>query len=187
MIRKSEICNEFIPGVVVDRDLLFLSSVVVLSVQVLLEYIRVFRIGPAASYLDECFKIFVDEKDSGRLVLTNIYLLVGAAFPMWISSDLNRINRLILLSGVISIGIGDSAASIVGSTFGRIRFPGSPKTLEGTLASILFQVIFIYFLSDLSWSVFASVAFVSFVEAFTTQVDNVVLPLVLYSLLTIVL
>jgi dolichol kinase len=57
--------------------------------------------------------------------------------------DLNGSDPLILLSGVLAIGIGDSAASVIGSKFGRIRFPfpSSPKTLEGTLASALSQIL----------------------------------------------
>ena len=102
-------------------------------------------------------------------------------------SDLKETNQLILLSGVLSIGIGDSAASIVGSKFGRIRFPGTSKTLEGTLASILAQIIFVCFVTNLNFFVVLSILFVAFVEALTTQVDNVVLPIILYSLLTLLL
>jgi len=102
-------------------------------------------------------------------------------------SDLKETNQLVLLSGVLSIWIGDSAASIVGSKFGRIRFPGTSKTLEGTLASILAQIIFVCFVTNLNFFVVLSISFVAFVEALTTQVDNVVLPIILYSLLTLLL
>jgi len=102
-------------------------------------------------------------------------------------SDLKETNQLVLLSGVLSIWIGDSAASIVGSKFGRIRFPGTSKKLEGTLASILAQIIFVCFVTNLNFFVVLSILFVAFVEALTTQVDNVILPIILYSLLTLVL
>ena len=87
------------------------------------------------------------------------------------------------MSGVISIGIGDSAASIVGSKFGRFKFPGSPKTFEGTLASVLSQIIFVRFFSNLSLTVVSGIAIVAVVEALTSQVDNVVLPLLLFTFL----
>jgi len=178
---------ELVPGVYIDCQLLFLSSVVILALQVLLEYIRAFQIGHLAAYLNQAFEIYLDEKDSGKLILTNIYLLVGASLPLWLAPDLSQTNLLILMSGVISIGIGDSAASIVGSKYGRIKFPGSAKTLEGTLASILAQVIFIYISYYLSPGVLLSVCLVSFIEAFTNQVDNIVLPLIMYLSFTIVL
>jgi dolichol kinase len=38
------------------------------------------------------------------------------------------------------VGIGDSAASIVGSKHGKIKFPNSSKTAEGMAASIVAQV-----------------------------------------------
>ena len=176
-----------VPGVYIDCELLFLSSVVILAVQVLIEYIRAFQIGPVATHLDQAFAIFLDEKDSGKLILTNIYLLAGASLPLWLTPDLSQTNSLILLSGVISIGIGDSAASIVGSKYGRIKFPGSAKTLEGTLASILAQTVFIHFCYNLSLGLILSICLVSFMEALTNQVDNIVLPLVMYLSFSIVL
>jgi dolichol kinase len=158
-----------------------------LAVQVLLEYIRAFQIGPLAIYLDQAYEIFVDEKDCGKLILTNIYLLAGASLPLWLTPDLSQTNSLILLSGVISIGIGDSAASIVGSKYGQIKLPGCSKTLEGTLASILSQTVFIYFCQNLSLGIILSVSLASFAEALTNQVDNIVLPLIMYLSFCIVL
>ena len=60
------------------------------------------------------FQAFKDEKDQGDLVLTNIYLLAGVSLPLWLSADLSNDNPLTLLSGVLSIGIGDAFASIIG-------------------------------------------------------------------------
>ena len=178
-------CSQNFPGVLIDRQFLFLSTVVVLSLQLLLEYIRLNRIGFIADILEDSFKIFVDEKDSGKLILTNIYLLAGASLPLWLVQDLDRADPVLLLTGVISIGIGDSAASIVGSKFGRFKFPATDKTLEGTLASIVCQIIFVRALSSLNFWLLFSVTVVSVAEAFTTQVDNIVLPLLLYTLLTV--
>ena len=119
--------------------------------------------------------------------MTNLYLLAGVSLPIWLTPDLDHTNKLILLSGVLSIGVGDSAASIVGSKFGKIKFPDSQKTLEGTLASIVAQLLFVCFVSNLSLGIVISICFVSFVEALTTQVDNVVLPLLLFSMFNYVL
>lgn len=88
-------------------------------------------------------------------------------------------------SGVISVGIGDSAASIIGSKFGKMHWPGSPKTLEGTLAFILSQVIVASILDALSLGVVIAVVIVGLVEARTDQVDNLVLPILMFSIITL--
>lgn len=41
------------------------------------------------------------------------------------------------LSGILSLGFGDAAASLVGKRFGRCHWPGTKKTVEGTLAFII--------------------------------------------------
>jgi dolichol kinase len=51
--------------------------------------------------------------------------------------------RLAQLSGIISVGVGDSAASIIGSKIGIRKWPGTKRTLEGSLASLFAQFSFI--------------------------------------------
>lgn len=46
-------------------------------------------------------------------------------------------NVLASLSGILSLGFGDAAASLVGKRFGRYHWPGTKKTVEGTLAFII--------------------------------------------------
>lgn len=43
-------------------------------------------------------------------------------------------------SGVLSIAVGDSMAALVGRAWGRSRWPGTHRTLLGSLASFLSQV-----------------------------------------------
>jgi len=61
-------------------------------------------------------------RDNGKLILTPIYLIFGFSFPIWL--DLFRFGRVTLASysGIISLGIGDTAASIIGKKFGKIKF-----------------------------------------------------------------
>jgi dolichol kinase len=59
--------------------------------------------------------------------------------------------RLAQLSGIISVGIGDSMASIIGSNIGHYQWFGRKRTLEGSIAGLLAQFIFIsglWFLSE---------------------------------------
>jgi dolichol kinase len=51
--------------------------------------------------------------------------------------------RLAQLSGIISVGVGDSAASIVGSKIGTLKWPGSKRTLEGSIAGLIAQFLFV--------------------------------------------
>ncbi len=177
----------FTSGCLVDPHFLYLSSVVVLCLMLLLEHIRFRKLEPIASLLKEAFAMFQDEKDQGQLVLTNIYLLVGVSLPLWLMSDLSG-NPLPLLSGVLSLGVGDSFASIVGSRIGRIKLWGSDKTFEGLVASILSQLVFVailhYFqLTLVTPLTMIPIIVVSSVEAITSHVDNLVLPFLMLILM----
>jgi dolichol kinase len=178
-------------GVLIDVNFLYLSSIVGICVMILLEHIRSQNIEPVSSHLNNVFQVFQDQKDQGDLVLTNIYLLAGVSIPLWLSADLKQDNPLILLSGVLCTGIGDAVASIIGSKFGKYHILNTNKTIEGFLASIWAQTIFIKILELLNLIVISQkkieilfiIASVSIVEVMTTQVDNIALPFLMYSLM----
>jgi len=174
----------FTSGVMVNRSLLYLASIVGLSVMILLEHMRYAKIQPVANIISAAFKTFQDKNDRGDLILTNIYLLVGVSLPLWLTPDLEKADPLLLLSGVLSIGIGDSFASIFGSKFGRTIIPQTQKSVEGMMASILAQLVFVKALNmELNLVLVAGICAVSIVETLTTQVDNLVLPFVMYIVL----
>lgn len=119
----------FITGAKYDLNLLYFTSSAALIIFLLLENIRINRLPPIGHAIDQVFKQFIDEKDSGILTLTHIYLLVGFSLPIWIVPKLK--SDLIFASGLITIGIGDTMASFVGYLFGKHRWKNSMKTYEG--------------------------------------------------------
>uniref|UniRef100_T1J6W6 dolichol kinase n=1 Tax=Strigamia maritima TaxID=126957 RepID=T1J6W6_STRMM len=175
----------FIPGIIFDQDFLRISSALLFGIFVLLECLRFFDIPPISGIINNHFKFFLDEKDQGPLILSHIYLLVGSSIPIWLCSS-----GIHSFSGVISIGIGDAFASIGGKMFGKHRWPESSKTIEGTIISIVTQLISVKILEKTDiFPVFTTYAFTgiiistSLLEAFTTQIDNLVVPLVFFVLL----
>ena len=125
---------------------------------------------------------------------------------------------LIYFSGILSVGIGDSFASIFGIMYGKTKWPSSNKTIVGTIAGISSQILaiafmlyvgllkdphdsqniatsfnqegtsHIYFILQFThlsrfvyWlGIVLTIIVVSLVEAFTDQVDNIVLPVMTF-------
>ncbi|XP_051961443.1 dolichol kinase-like [Xyrauchen texanus] len=189
----------FAPGLALDRPLLHLAAVGCLSAFLFLEFVRYFRIRPLGPPLRRLLNLFLDERDSGPLILTHIYLLLGIALPLWLSPEpctpkggLGGAGGLVPYAGVLAVGVGDTVASVFGSTVGEIRWPGTKKTFEGTASSVFAQIIavVIFLIADssinlnasYSWVV-GSITMVAMLEAFTSQIDNLLLPMYLYILL----
>ncbi|XP_004613333.1 dolichol kinase [Sorex araneus] len=188
----------YIPGIIFDRPLLYVAATVCLAVFIFLEYVRYFRIKPLGHLLRGLLSLFLDERDSGPLILTHIYLLLGMSLPIWLiprpctQDHLPGVRALVPYAGVLAVGVGDTVASIFGSTMGEIRWPGTKKTFEGTMTSIFAQIISVVLILifdtgvDLNYSyawILGSISTVSLLEAYTTQIDNLLLPLYLLILL----
>jgi dolichol kinase len=145
---------------------------------------------------------FVDPtKDDthGGIILSHMCLIVGCAAPLWISeccrsdddgtsinSNSNR-NILLLLPqwGVLCLGVGDAMGAIVGKGFGRHQWGKNRRTVEGSLAMWVSMMAIIgtcWFFGaagrrDCWWALVAATTFATVLEAFTLQMDNLVLPL----------
>jgi hypothetical protein len=95
------------------------------------------------------------------------------------------------LSGMVIIGVGDTAASMVGKLLGRVPIhAGSRKTVEGTVAGIasslgawclLLWAVGMGVPGGISWAwwlqLLLATAGAGLMEAVTSQLDNVLLPL----------
>lgn len=119
----------YFPSLIYQCSFLFLASGIALAIFILMETIRIIKLPPFHSILDQSIRTFIDDKDAGLIALTPIYLLIGCSLPLWIHpcpcdlTDSAGFEILPLLAGVISVGFGDTAASIVGSKFGNIPWP----------------------------------------------------------------
>ncbi|KAI4457895.1 transmembrane protein 15-related [Holotrichia oblita] len=142
----------FLPGLLFECIFIYLASGVTLGIFIILELLRNLNIPPLGTSLQDGFMVFSDEKDIGNVALTPIYLLIGCAIPLWIHpipcdvTNSAMFNILPLVSGLLSVGIGDTMASYVGNLFGKHKWPGTNKTIEGTVGCILSQFLTVYLL-----------------------------------------
>ena len=104
------------------------------------------------------------------------------------------------MAGVLVLGIGDSMASLIGVWLGRNRWFGTSRTVEGTTAAVISMFLFtfvtvqaVHFINvlmfqgalniiDPSWIRFLlSTILTCLLEAFTSQIDNLFLPMFYYT------
>ncbi|KAJ1852886.1 dolichol kinase [Coemansia sp. RSA 2703] len=170
----------FAPGILYARQLLYLGFTVALACFVLAECLRALRIHPWSSVIDQFLRRFTDHRDTGAIVTSHFFLLFGCALPVWLGGS----SAVASLAGVLTLGIADTAASLVGTRLGRHRWPGSPKTIEGSTA-------FAFSLCAAAGIAYAAgaeekcgpiallvlCAVLAALEALTTQNDNLVVPL----------
>eukprot|EP00929_Paragymnodinium_shiwhaense_P112077 TRINITY_DN80339_c0_g1_i1.p1 TRINITY_DN80339_c0_g1~~TRINITY_DN80339_c0_g1_i1.p1 ORF type:complete len:502 (-),score=77.79 TRINITY_DN80339_c0_g1_i1:134-1639(-) len=191
----------FVPTILINIRFMTLAFAVALAIFMVIESLRVADVPALVAAMNPFMEAYVDDRDSGAAVLTHIYLLLGCALPVFFTYFVLRglysaNGLLIALSGVAVTGLGDAMASFCGVNFGRHRWYGTKKTVEGTAAMIvsvfLFQVVCLYVvgfhnLSGSSWArLVASDVMVALLEAKTEQIDNVFLPLYHVALLQMV-
>lgn len=122
----------FAPGLLYQCTLLYVSAGMLLAVFVLLEAARLVRVWPVHAALQSVVGTFMDEKDAGGwVVLTPVYLLCGCAMPLWLHpfgcelGDWAGSGQVMAMAaGVLSVGIGDAAASVCGSIWGMHKWEG---------------------------------------------------------------
>ncbi|CAN7010253.1 unnamed protein product [Brassica oleracea var. botrytis] len=184
----------FLPALVLQPKFLDLAFGAALAVFIALEIIRIWRIQPLGEPLHHFMNAFTDHRDSEFLIVSHFSLLLGCALPIWMSSGFND-RALSPFAGILSLGIGDTLASMVGHKYGVLRWSKTgKKTVEGTAAGItsMMAVCFMlvpvlasmgYILSQGWWSLLVAVTATGMLEAYTAQLDNAFIPLVFYALL----
>lgn len=205
----------FLPAIFFDPAFAALALALVLAIFLLLDLFRASQLPPLSKPLTYFLAPYVDGRDHrGPVIVSHIFLLIGCAIPLWLSlSDTARIGisdfkdwdvatrDMGMVSGIICVGMGDAAASLIGRRYGRRKWLWSGgKSLEGSLAFALAVVLGlslarIWLLmggwqgdNDDPWSITLGKAAIaatgaSFTEAVLTGGnDNVVVPIILWLL-----
>ena len=203
----------FLPTIFVDPTFISLAFILILAVFLLLDLFRASQLPPIARPLTQFLAPYVDGRDHrGPVVVSHIFLLIGCAIPLWLSlAGIERSRdsppddwevprrEMSMISGVVCVGMGDAAASLIGRRFGRRRWPWTGgKSLEGSLA-FAFAVILGLILARLwfslgkwdgqmddDWSTMTRKSLVAACGASLTEAvltggnDNVIVPIVLW-------
>ncbi|XP_047982196.1 LOW QUALITY PROTEIN: dolichol kinase EVAN-like [Salvia hispanica] len=184
----------FVPALIFQPKFLDLSFGAALAVFLLLEIIRIRKIWPLGHLVHQFMNAFTDHRDSDLLIVSHFSLLLGCAIPIWLSSGFTD-RPLAPFAGILSLGIGDTMASMVGHKYGVLRWSKTgKKTIEGTAAGItsVLAACFVLlpllaatgYIFTMHWfSLIVAVTTSGLLEAYTAQLDNAFIPLVFYSIL----
>lgn len=134
-----------LPATYIDPTYAALALSLILAVFLLLDLFRATQLPPLSKPIAYFLTPYVDGRDlRGPVVISHIFLLIGCAVPLWLSlgaatggdDGWEVLTRDVsMVSGVICVGMGDAAASLIGRRYGRRKWlwPGG-KSLEGSLA-----------------------------------------------------
>lgn len=171
----------------------------IVCVFVILEYLRiqVFPIEFASvSVYFEQFLVSHEVKNAKHtVIMAHFSLVVSCAYPIWsaalIGNSSNAMNcslellSILPLVGVVCVGVSDSAAAIIGSSYGKIKWPGQQKSYLGSASGFLSLFLSLYFISFFTYpslrisSLLLASLLTSLSEVFVSGTDNFCLPVVL--------
>ncbi|KAG5977692.1 hypothetical protein E4U55_006613 [Claviceps digitariae] len=139
----------FLPATYVDPTYAGLALSLILAIFLILDLLRASQLPPLSKPIASFLAPYVDGRDfRGPVVISHIFLLIGCAIPLWLAlSSLPRTGSdclagwevptrdVSMVSGVICVGLGDAAASLIGRRYGRRKWLwGGGKSLEGSVA-----------------------------------------------------
>jgi dolichol kinase len=138
-----------LPATFVDPTFCALALALILAIFLMLDLLRASQLPPLSKPIASFLAPYVDGRDfRGPVVISHIFLLIGCAIPLWLAlAALPRTGEgylsgwevptreVSMVSGVICVGLGDAAASLIGRRYGRRKWIwGGGKSLEGSLA-----------------------------------------------------
>ena len=152
------------------------GSFVALGVFFMLEEIRRSK---GSGFVEKITCAFADNKGE-EFVFSHMALLVGCVLPLWLSRVSENDN--LLFSGIITVGVGDAFAAILGVSLPKVqRMPGSSRSLEGLIAFICSTAICSYLLSlsreSAVYPPIVALLLTGLVETYTKSMDNLILPI----------
>ena len=205
----------FLPTIFVDPTFVSLALILILAVFLLLDLFRASQLPPLSKPLTYFLAPYVDGRDHrGPVIVSHIFLLIGCAIPLWLSLaaiertgdppwegwDVSR-REMSMISGVVCVGMGDAAASLIGRRYGRRRWCWSGgKSFEGSFAFAVAVVLGLSFArlwlllggwagdSGDSWATTLGKASLAATGASLTEAvltggnDNVIVPIILWLL-----
>lgn len=193
----------FLPTMNIDPDLSYLALSLAFTAFIFEEIVRVTVLPPFGVPIHKFLSGFTDHRDkTGHLVVSHLFLLIGVAGPVWLTrtgqiddgahhptTNLNLNGAVAMLSGVLTLGAGDAAASIVGKKYGRHKWPSLKKSMEGTMAFVLAMLLAGYVAKlfsngpDMDWKTFTvGVLMTGMMEAVSTENDNLIIPIYMWGL-----
>ena len=138
-----------LPTIFVDPAFVAVALSAGLAVFLLLDLFRASQLPPLSRPLTHFLAPYVDGRDHrGPVIVSHIFLLIGCSIPLWLSlASVGRSTEpawpgwevpsrdLSMISGVVCVGMGDAAASLIGRRYGRRRWCWSGgKSIEGSAA-----------------------------------------------------
>jgi dolichol kinase len=138
-----------LPTIFIDPAFISLALVLILAIFLILDLLRASQLPPLSRPIARFLTPYVDGRDlRGPVVVSHIFLLIGCAVPLWLSLAGMRFTGdapwrqwevqqrdVSMTAGVVCVGMGDAAASLIGRRFGRRKWPWTGgKSLEGSAA-----------------------------------------------------
>ncbi|CAF1042046.1 unnamed protein product [Didymodactylos carnosus] len=143
---------------------------------------RIKQIYLLGQLIQSAWSLYEDEKDlSSLFTVPHIFLIIGLSYSLWLADDGRYLAQL---SDIVTIGIGNSCASIFGSKIGKHKWPNTKRSFEGTLANLLSQFLFIIVLwtfdilpyTHLNLVVIsAGITLICLIETFCRDIDNLII------------
>lgn len=124
------------PSLVVAHQFTKLALLGLMVIFIMVEAIRLNKILFLGQFIYDKLYRFQDFKDlKGPLNVSYIYLLFGIISPVVLDDFIGKSNKKFI--GLIFLGLGDSVASIIGKAWGKHKFKGTNKTIEGSIGFII--------------------------------------------------
>lgn len=176
-----------------EAQFTLLALLGMIIVFLIIEVLRLNQVSFIGKYLFQVLDKFQDLKDKqGPMNLSYIYLLVGVTTPVVYDYLVNgEKTSVIRYIGPITLGVGDTLASVIGRKFGSIKWKGSEKSAQGTIAFIVGSLIAINvveyvnadnknYLPVANWeNLFVSIILAGLLEGTSDLNDNYLIPIFL--------